>query len=154
QAIYWAIAAWAGWGLALANAANWPSPAATASCHLGLSLTGCAAVAVLGARRPGAGAWNFVIVALLAVDLLPLAESQLTVGILQLNFYRLICLAAPLAVGVLNYLPTHLAPAALALGLGCTLQLVSLAASPLADRAQQLALHAGWIALVATPWIA
>jgi hypothetical protein len=151
---YWAISAWAAWGLAIASAIDWPSLSATASCHLALSLTGCAAVAVLGARRPGAAPWNFVVAALLAVDLLPLAESQLTAGILQLNSYRLICLAAPLAVGVLNYLPTSLAPAALALFFGCALQLASLVASAQADPTHGLTLQAGWIALVFTPWIA
>ena len=154
HAVYWAIASWAAWGLAMASAASWPTPAATASCLLALSLTGCAAVAVLGARRPGASAWNFVIVALLAVDLLPLAESQLTAGILQLNLYRLICLVAPLAVGVFNYLPTHLAPAALALLLGCGLEFASLATSSSTGQEHRLALEAGWIALAFTPWIA
>jgi hypothetical protein len=154
QAIYWVVAAWAAWGLAIASAASWPLLSATASCHLALSLTGCAAIAVLGARRPGATAWNFVVVALLAVDLLPLAESQLTGGVLQLNSYRLTCLAAPLAVGVLNYLPTGLAPAALALLLGCALELVSLAASASTGQAHHLALEAGWIALAFVPWIA
>ena len=154
HAVYWAIAGWAAWGLAMASAATWPTTAATASCLLALSLTGCAAVAVLGARRPGVSAWNFVIGALLAVDLLPLAESQLTAGILQLNFYRLVCLVAPLAVGVLNYLPTQLAPAALALLLGCGLELAGLATSTGAGREHRLALEAGWIALAFTPWIA
>ena len=51
QAVSWAIASWAGWGLALAGAARWPALMATASCYFALSLTGCAAVAVLGARR-------------------------------------------------------------------------------------------------------
>src|SRR5207249_7117543 len=107
----WAIASWAAWGMALATATSWPSAAATASCYAAVSVTGCAAVAVLGARRPGVGAWNFVVGALLAVDLLGLAESTLTAGSLQLNAFRLMCLAGPLAVGGLNYLPTRLAPA-------------------------------------------
>jgi hypothetical protein len=154
QTVYWAIAAWAAWGLAIASAANWPLPSAAASYHLALSLTGCAALAVLGARRPGATAWNFVIAALLAVNLLSLAESQLTAGILQLNSYRFTCLGAPLAVGVLNYLPTGLAPAALALLLGCALELASLAASAHTGQTRHLALEAGWIALAFTPWIA
>src|SRR6266404_5962935 len=110
QAVSWAIASWASWGAALASAAHWPSLAATASCYFALSLTGCAAVAVLGARRPGVSAWNFVVAALLAVELFALAESTLTAGTLQLNFFRLACLAGPLAVGILNYLPTQLAP--------------------------------------------
>src|SRR5437868_1505128 len=64
-AVGWAWLAWMAWGLALFAG----GPAAG---HLALGLTGCAGVAVLGARRPGAGAWNFVVVGLLAVVLLPL----------------------------------------------------------------------------------
>jgi len=154
QAVYWAVASWAAWGLALANAASWPALAATASGLLALSLTGCAAVAVLGARRPGASAWNGVVGALLAINLLPLAESLLTAGILQLNVFRLTCLAGTLAVGVLNYLPTRFAPAALALLVGCTLELASLIPSTRTGPEYRLVFEAGWIALVFTPWIA
>jgi hypothetical protein len=38
--------------------------------YLALCLTGCVGVAVLGARRPGVGAWDFVLLGLLAVLLL------------------------------------------------------------------------------------
>jgi hypothetical protein len=153
QAVCWAIASWAAWGLAIAKAASGPSLATTASCYLALSLTGCAAIAVLGARRPGAQAWNFVVVALLAVDLLPLAETMVTGGVLQLNVFRLTCLAGTLAVGAFNYLPTRLAPAALALLLGCTLELWAVLLSARADQDSGPLLEAGWLALVFTPWI-
>lgn len=154
HAISWVIASWAGWGAALASAASWPSLPATASCYVALSLTGCAAVAVLGARRPGVHAWNFVVVALLAVDLLALAESLLTARALQLNVYRLACVAGPLAVGVLNYLPTQLAPAALALLVGCILELVALVSVAGGGPERSLVLEAGWIAIVFAPWVA
>ena len=154
HAVCWAIASWAGWGLALATAASWPSLTATASSYLALALTGCAAVAVLGARRPGVKAWNLVVVALLAVDLLPLAESFLTGGVLQLNVFRLICLAGTLAVGVCNYLPTRLAPAALALLVGGTLELWAIVIAMRTGQEQRWLLETGWIAMLFTPWIA
>jgi hypothetical protein len=154
QAVWWAVAGWAGWGLALANAASWPAHAATASCYLALSLTGCAAIAVLGARRPGVNAWNFVVVALLAVNLLPVAESFLTGGALRLPLLRLVCLAGTLAIGVLNYLPTRFAPAALALLLGCALELATLLIATGTGQQHRLGLEAGWLAIAFTPWIA
>ena len=153
QAVWWTVAAWAGWGLALAEAASWPAHAATVSCYLALSLTGCAAIAVLGARRPGVHAWNFVVVALLAVNLLPVAESFLTAGALQLPILRLVCLVGTLAVGVLNYLPTRFAPAALALLLGCA-GIRALVTAPGTGRQHRLILGTGWLALAFTPWIA
>lgn len=154
QAAYWAIAAWAAWGLAFANAASWPSLAATTSSLLALSLTGCAAVAVLGARRPGASAWNGVVAALLAINLLPFAESVVTGGTLQLNVFRLTCLAGTLAIGVLNYLPTHFAPAALALLFGCALEFTHFATAARSGPEHRLLFESGSIALACTPWIA
>jgi hypothetical protein len=140
--------------LALASAALWPSLTAVVSCFFALSLTGCAAVAVLGARRPGVRAWNFVVGGLLAVDSLAGAESLLTAGTLQLNIFQLACLAGPLAVGVLNYLPTQLAPAALSLLLGCALELADLVLATHGDQRRLPLSEAGWIALTLTPWVA
>lgn len=154
HAVYWAIASWAAWGLALATAGRWPAPTATASCFIALSLTGCSGVAVLGARRPGVKAWNAVVLALLAVDLLPLAESLLTSGVVQIDLVRLTCLAGTLAVGVLNYLPTRFAPAALALLLGSALEMAALVVSPRASQEYRRLFEAGWIPLVLTPWFA
>jgi hypothetical protein len=153
QAVHWAILSWASWGVAVASVALWPAFVAQASGYVALSLTGCAAVAVLGARRPGVRAWNFVVVALLAVDLLPLAESMLT-GSLPLNGLRLTCLAGTLAVGVCNYLPTRFAPAALALLLGCALELAALlTATPMGHEPGRMIEEAA-LALAVTPWIA
>jgi hypothetical protein len=117
-------------------------------------LTGCAGVAVLGARRPGVNAWNAVVVALLAVDLLPLAEALLRSGAVQIDLVRLSCLAGTLAVGVLNYLPTRFAPAAVALLFGSTLELAALLVSSHTAREYHLAFEAGWVPLVCTPWLA
>lgn len=124
HALAWALAAWLGWGLALAAADGAAVPAAR---YLALCLTGCAEVAVLGARRPGVAAWNFVVGGLLVVLALSLAEGfLLRGGAVQLGGVRAAFLAGTLAVGTLNYLPTRLALAAVLLGLGCGLELVDL----------------------------
>src|SRR5205823_3045479 len=83
--------------------------------YLALCLTGAAGVAVLGARRPHAGAWNLVVLGLLAIMLLPLGE-HLVVGTPPLDGLRAFFLAATLTVGILNYVPTAVAIPALLLG--------------------------------------
>jgi hypothetical protein len=74
---------------------------------LALSLTGCAGVAVFGARRPGVQAWNFVVLGLLAVQLVPEGISSARLGP-----FRALFMAATLAVGILNYVPTRFASSA------------------------------------------
>ncbi|HZT82343.1 MAG TPA: hypothetical protein VFA26_19095 [Gemmataceae bacterium] len=149
HALAWATAAWAAWVVALA-AEGWPAASALGR-YLALALTGCAGVAVLGARRPGVAAWNFVVVGLLAVLLLPVAEGF---GKLELGPARVVFLAAALAVAVVNYLPTRLGPAALMLGAGCGLALARLVL-PAEERAA-----AGWLdplgggLLALSPWAA
>src|SRR5262245_41091595 len=74
HALTWGIFAWLSWAPAMLDAAaaqdmpTWR--------YLALCLTGCAGVAVLGARRPHVFAWNFVVIGLLCVMLLPLAERH------------------------------------------------------------------------------
>jgi hypothetical protein len=114
HALLWACAAWLAWGGALLLESA-QVPGFQVARYLALCLTGAAAVAVLGARRPSVGAWNFVLLGLLAVMLLPLAES-LFLRAAAPGGLRAIFLVATLAVGVLNYLPTALGPAALLLG--------------------------------------
>src|SRR5205823_10283463 len=111
HALAWAWLAWLAW-LAVAWVEDGEAVRYTALC-----LTGCAGVAVLGARRPGVGAWNLVVAGLLVVLLRPLWEG---LGNFGLRDAHALFLALTLVVPVLNYLPTRLAPAALALGLGCT----------------------------------
>ncbi len=148
HAVAWAVAAWAAWGgrTAAALAAGRAGDSPTAG-YLALCLTGCAGVAVLGARRPGVGAWNFVVAGLLAVMLLPLAES-LRAPDPALEPLRILFLAATVAVGILNYLPTRLAPPALLLGLACALEILALAGSIEPDPR-----FTGWL-LALTPWVA
>src|SRR5437867_2465891 len=52
--IFWTWLAWLVWGLAL-------SAADRRLDYVALCLTGCAGIAVFGARRPGVAAWNFVV---------------------------------------------------------------------------------------------
>ena len=97
-ALAWAAAAQAAW---VATAVD---PESLALPYLALCLSGCAGVAVLGARRPGAGAWNFVVGGLLAVLLLPVASG---LGTPRLEPAHLIFSGATLTVVLLNYLPTR-----------------------------------------------
>ena len=112
----WAAAAWVLWLIALTTDADLAR-------YLALSLTGCVGIAVLGARRPGVGAWNFVVAGLLAVLLLPVAQG---LGTPRVEGAQLFFIGGTLAVPVLNYLPTRLAPVVLLCGLGCAAELARL----------------------------
>jgi hypothetical protein len=151
HAANWMIGSWAAWGLVFAAEAFNRPALGPATRYVALCLTGCAGVAVLGARRPGVGAWNFVVVGLLAVQLLPWAEGALAGGGLQLGGFRTVFLAATLAVGILNYLPTRLAAGALLLGLGCALEIVAVLE---ADNVGHTAEVRGWLLLGCAPWAA
>lgn len=119
----WTLLAWLAWVSLLALAPYGPLEANRAGRYLALCLTGCAGVAVLGARRPGAAAWNFAVLGLLAVLVLFWAEGLLTGGTIELGGIRLVFLAGTLALVVLNYLPTRLGPAAVLMLIGCALEL-------------------------------
>jgi hypothetical protein len=153
QAVSWAAAAWALWLWAL-----FPATVGAASVlapYLALSVTGCAGVAVLGAQRPRVGAWNFVVLGLLAVMLLPLVESLVMGSDLLLTAPRAVFLVGMLAVCILiNYLPTRLAPAALLLGAGCAVQVAALSdPAVFRDRADAAAV-AGCLLVGLAPWAA
>ena len=111
--LVWTLAAWLSWGLAFlgdeSERAGLPPARYCAVC-----LTGCACIAVLGARRPHVIAWNFVVVGLFTVMVLPLMETQF-IGTYPIDVLRILFMAGTIAVGSLNYLPTRLAPAALLL---------------------------------------
>jgi hypothetical protein len=128
QTIHWGIAAWAAWLYVMDPfSAQPPSPVAA---YLGLCLLGCTAVAVLGARWPGAHAWNFVMLGLVAVLLLPLLEGAARHGGLTVGTPRQVFLAALIAVGILNYLPTRLAPAALAIAVAVAGEFYQMGSAP------------------------
>jgi hypothetical protein len=143
SSLAWAVAAWAAWLTALATGSALAS-------YLALSLSGCAGVAVLGARRPGVGAWNFVVAGLLAVFLLPVAQGW---GTPRVETAHTIFLGATLVVPVFNYLPTRLGPAVLLCGLGWEVELAAVTGEHLAEwqeAAARLALAAGpWAGLLA-----
>jgi hypothetical protein len=147
HAILWAATAWLAWLVAFAIEAWRPADGNRLGPYLALCLTGCAGVAVLGARRPGVGAWNFLVAGLLAVLLRPLLEGW---GSLRLGTAHLVFLAATLAVVLLNYLVTRLAAAVLALGAGCALELAQLAGADVSFAVE----GAGRMALVLAPWLA
>ena len=113
HATTWAAGAWAAWGAAAWFSAAWPTADPRPSRYLALCLTACAGVAVLGARRPVAGAWNFVVASLLLVLAWPVVEGW---GDPRLNLFNATFLSAALAVGMLNYLPTRTAAAVLPMG--------------------------------------
>jgi len=145
HALAWALLTWASWlGGAGAAALGWGD--AVAGPYLALCLTGCAGVAVLGARRPGVGAWNLVVAGLLVVLLLPLAEGF---GRLTLSGPRLAFLACALGVALLNYLPTRLFAAAISMALGCAMVVWSLAAGD-----GGWLVGGGYLAVAAAPWAA
>ncbi len=146
QSVNWGVAACVAWLGAVAFAGPGVESAKRDTVrYLALCLTGCPGVAVLGARRPGVAAWNFVLLGLLAVMLLPLAEGLLLGG-RPPDTVRLLFLGATLTVGVLNYLPTRLAPAALLLALGCGWELAALA-----GRSAE-GVRPGWVCLGLVPW--
>jgi hypothetical protein len=118
-ALLWAAAAWVAWTTAVWVAALGDWGQTETARYVAFCLTGCAAVSVLGARRPGAGPWNFVVAGLLAVLLVPLAYG---LGRPRLEIAHTIFLAGTVAVGVLNYLPTRLAPAAVLVAVGCAVE--------------------------------
>jgi hypothetical protein len=121
---------------------------------LALGLTGCAGVAVLGARRPGVGAWNFVLLGLLAVFLLPVAEALFGGQGLWVDMPHALFLAGILGLGLLNYLPTRLAPAAGLLALGCAVELLKLGSWPYGMDFAGWLQPSGRLLLAVAPWIA
>src|SRR6516165_46408 len=129
HSIVWGFAALMAWITAVLIDVPRPELELTFPGYLALGLTGCASMAVLGARRPGAAAWNFVILGLLVVMLFLWFENQLAQDDRILGRVRTIFLASTLAIGVLNYLPTRLAPAAVCLALGCAGELLAISGS-------------------------
>jgi hypothetical protein len=150
QAVNWSAAAWLAWlGAVTLTCADVDAGRREMGRYLALCMTGCAGVAVLGARRPGVGAWNFVLLGLLAVMLLPLGQGLLLGG-QGLDTVRLLFLAATLSVGIFNYLPTRLAPGALLLALGCGWEVTALSGRATALSARLL--EPGWLCVALAPW--
>jgi hypothetical protein len=147
HSLLWAWLAWLAWLLVVGSGAIRPDFDGPLGRYLALCLTGCAGVAVLGARKPSAAAWHFVVVGLLAVLQLPVAEGF---GTPRLNAVYLAFLGTTLALGLLNYLPTPLAPAVLALAIACGIEIAGLANATLPEWLTPL----GRCLLGLTPWLA
>jgi hypothetical protein len=140
-ALTWATAAWT------ARLAATASADSMTLVYLALCLAACSGVAVLGARRPGVGAWNFVVGGLLVVLLLPVASG---LGTPRLEPAHLIFLSASLAVVLLNYLPTRPGMAVPMVGIALAADLTRSAGINVPAIVNELA----WIALALAPWIA
>jgi hypothetical protein len=154
QTMHWTLTAWIAWLATLPFGQNYTTAEGVDPArYLALCLTGCAGIAVLGARRPHVGAWNFVVLGLLAVLVLPLVEGLL-IREQPPGTFQFVFLGAVLCVGLLNYLPTCFAAAALLLAAGAGVQLLLLIA-PAPDAGRRQALQfVGQITLALVPWIA
>jgi len=141
HALAWATLAWVAW---LWNAATRSVDAA----YISLALVGCAGVAVLGARRPGAAAWNTVIGGLFAVQLVPLAQEFISGGSWLDGWIWPAFVGITIAVVLLNYLPTRLGIGVIALACACCLQLAQL------HRPDSDWWRAGIILAGISPWLA
>jgi hypothetical protein len=123
QSLLWAFLAWSAWaGVAWSRVLR-PEADEPLATYGALCLTGCAGVAVLGARRPGVTAWNFVVGGLLAVLFLPILNGQ---GGLRLELAQELFLTATLAMSFLNYLPTGLGLGAVLAAAGCSWEMIRL----------------------------
>ncbi len=103
------------------------------------------------ARRPYVFAWNFVVLGLVAVMLLPLAE-QAVIGTSPIDPLRIFFVSATLAVGLLNYLPTRAAPAVLLMALAVVGELLGVfAPGAFSDRGEVQLFH---LLVLLSPWAA
>jgi len=151
--IIWAFVAWIAWVGVFFLEVLHEDGAPILARYLALGLVGCASVAVFGARRPGVMAWNFVVGGLLVVLLFLWLEGRLAEDDRILQRVRTVFLASTLAIGVLNYLPTRLAPAALMLALGCGFEILLLTASESTRTRLESARPIAQLALASVPWI-
>jgi hypothetical protein len=118
HAIVWAGLAWIAWILSVPLEP--PGNNVGVCIYVALALTGCASIAILGARRPGVTMWNAVVAALLLMELSPWGEAAIQQKDIRLDGLRLAILAGAIAIGVMNYLPTRAGLGALLIGFGCT----------------------------------
>lgn len=123
QPLGWALLAWLAWLGVAWSRVSWPDSEPRVAVYGALCLTSCAGIAVLGARRPGASAWNFVVLGLLAVLLLPILNG---LGELRLEPAHEMFLALMLMVPFLNYLPTRLGPSVLLAAAACSWEMARL----------------------------
>lgn len=112
----WSILAWAAWTVeAFVQSAS--------TRFLAVALAACAGVSILGARRPGAAAWNAVVAGLLAVLLLPIGRHWLLGETAPFDSVWLWFVGALVAFGCLNYFFTRMRWPAIAALIICLLQI-------------------------------
>jgi hypothetical protein len=145
----WAAAAWLTWGYALLASDPAPMVPEAVIRYLALCMTAAAGVAVLGARRPQLFAWNFVVLGLLVVMVLPLVVS-LVLGIDRVDSVWVFFLSATLSVGLLNYLPTRSAPGVLLAALAVGAEMTSLFAPDSLPNPNLVSLF--HLLILVTPW--
>jgi hypothetical protein len=151
HAVAWSSAAWIAWLTVLFLPEESAGTLMPFAQYLALSITSCAGIAVLGARRPGVRAWDLVVAALLALNLLPLMESAWTGRELFPGGLRMMGLAGTLLVGITNYSPTRFCIASLVAVLGAAHYLGSLFYPGLVDG---LPIWIGMVCIAVAPWIA
>jgi hypothetical protein len=155
HAISWAIVAWLSWGVAFLVGSNFDMAEGQGidpARYCALCLTGCAGVAVLGARRPYVGGWNLVVIGLFSVMILPLLES-LVLGTHPVDGLRIVFMSGTIAIGILNYVPTRFAPVALLFLAACMGEIGLLYAPAWFARVGEgtvIGLHG---VLAMTPWV-
>jgi hypothetical protein len=119
---WWSLAAVIGWaGVELAGALGGINTGHLEALRLSaISLSFCPMVAVLGAKRPQNGAWNFVVLSLWGIVALPAAENfflhpgqRLMLGDARAWFLWVLILLGPI-----NYVPTRFRVASLWLAAG------------------------------------
>jgi hypothetical protein len=151
----WMVLAWLGWvTLSIMPLVNLPERPVQ---YLALCLSACSFVAILGARKPGMMAWNFVVVGLLAILSLPLIQQTWSDGGWRLEEVWAYFLGAILAVGCVNYCFTRLALIPVVLTAVFGFRLYSLAASEqwlLRTVEQPQMLKGMQVAVCSTIWLA
>lgn len=117
HSLTWALGAWCAW---VWQAATWSATAR----YVAVAATACAGVAVYGARRPNAAAWNGVVVGLFALLLVPLGQNLLLDAGHAVEAVWLWLLAIMVVIVCINFIPTSLYIPALGLFLLCCVQLL------------------------------
>lgn len=141
-AMIWTVFAWAAWLVTVLTLSSEFE-------YLALCLSACALMCVPGARRPGHTAWNFVMVGLLVLLLLPLGESLIFDAPMRLSAFRISFLSALLGMGLVNYLPTRNALSALILAFAFAIAMVQLMEGrPVASKFAALPAVAVWAAIL------